>query len=267
MKIPPPASPSGASAPECGDACTCGDAHGLERHLDRRLPAAILAVGLVLAAALLRGPLGEIRTGARTLTATGSAIRPVSADLFVWKFRVKAQAADLSSAFAAHERAAGRVRAFLAERDAASLSLRVGALQPMALKKQWNDVEVSGYELTQEFEVTTVEIDSGLALVKDSARLLQEGLFIEPEPPQFHVTGLDRLKFEMLGAAVENAKARAEAVAAAGGVRVGAPRSVRIGVFQVRPVRSTEVSDAGMLDTSSREKEAMAVVTVGFEIR
>jgi len=40
-----------------------------------------------------------------------------------------------------------------------------------------------------------------------------------------------------------------------------------MGVFQITPLYSTEVSDYGINDTSSLEKEITAVVTCTFEIK
>lgn len=40
-----------------------------------------------------------------------------------------------------------------------------------------------------------------------------------------------------------------------------------MGVFQITPVTSTEVSNWGMNDTSSLDKKVMVVVTVSFAIK
>jgi hypothetical protein len=39
-----------------------------------------------------------------------------------------------------------------------------------------------------------------------------------------------------------------------------------MGVFQITPITSTDVSDWGINDTSSLEKKVMAVVTASFAI-
>jgi uncharacterized protein len=44
-------------------------------------------------------------------------------------------------------------------------------------------------------------------------------------------------------------------------------RSARLGAYQVTPRNSTEVSDYGINDTSSREKDVTAVVSVTFAVR
>jgi len=71
----------------------------------------------------------------------------------------------------------------------------------------------------------------------------------------------------MLEKASENAKQRAEKMAKATGNSIGFMRSARMGVFQITPVTSTDISDWGINDTSSLDKKVMAVVTVSFAIR
>ena len=51
------------------------------------------------------------------------------------------------------------------------------------------------------------------------------------------------------------------------GSKVGRLRSARMGVFQVTPANSTMVTDYGINDTSSIEKDITSVVSVSFEIR
>jgi hypothetical protein len=43
-------------------------------------------------------------------------------------------------------------------------------------------------------------------------------------------------------------------------------RSAKMGVFQITPISSVDVSDWGENDTSSLEKKVMAVVKVDFSI-
>ena len=49
--------------------------------------------------------------------------------------------------------------------------------------------------------------------------------------------------------------------------KVGKISSVKMGVFQITPADSTEVSDYGMNDTSCVEKKVTAVANVVFGIK
>ena len=55
-------------------------------------------------------------------------------------------------------------------------------------------------------------------------------------------------------------------MAKATGNTIGFMRSAKMGVFQITPINSTEVSDWGENDTSSLYKKVTAVVTVSFAI-
>ena len=84
--------------------------------------------------------------------------------------------------------------------------------------------------------------------------------------PEYTYTKLDELKIEMLAKASENAKERAASMVKATGNKIGFMRSARMGVFQITPISSTEVSDWGVNDTSSLEKKVTAVVSASFAI-
>ena len=70
----------------------------------------------------------------------------------------------------------------------------------------------------------------------------------------------------MLAEATSNAKKRAEQMAVSTGNKIGVMRSAKMGVFQITPVNSFDVSDYGLNDTTSLEKKVNAVVNVEFAI-
>jgi hypothetical protein len=70
----------------------------------------------------------------------------------------------------------------------------------------------------------------------------------------------------MLGEAAKDAKTRAERIAASTGNTIGNVRSARMGVLQITAADSTEVSDMGIYDTSSVDKDITAVVNIGFAV-
>ena len=89
---------------------------------------------------------------------------------------------------------------------------------------------------------------------------------IESRAPQFYYTKIGDLKIEMLGEAAKDAKERAEKIAASTGNSIGSVRSARMGVLQITAADSTEVSDSGIYDTSSIDKDMTAVVNVSFAV-
>ena len=71
----------------------------------------------------------------------------------------------------------------------------------------------------------------------------------------------------MLREATKDAKRRAEEIASSSGNQIGAIRSARMGVFQITPANSYDISDYGVNDTSSLEKKVNAVVKAEYTIR
>ena len=70
----------------------------------------------------------------------------------------------------------------------------------------------------------------------------------------------------MLAKATANAKLRAESIVKSVGNKIGTLQSAKMGVFQITPVTSTQVSDYGEDDTTSLQKKVMVVVNASFSI-
>jgi hypothetical protein len=126
--------------------------------------------------------------------------------------------------------------------------------------------EIEAYELTQGIEVRSNNVPVVDVVSRESTELINEGIVFVSGAPGYFYTKLDELKIEMLAKATENAKARADNMVKATGNHIGFMRSARMGVFQITPITSTDVSDYGYNDTTSLEKKVMAVVNVGFAI-
>ena len=71
---------------------------------------------------------------------------------------------------------------------------------------------------------------------------------------------------EAIRAVYATGMVRAEQIAKSTGSSIGSVRTARMGVLQITPADSTEVSDSGMNDTSSLEKDITAVVNIGFAV-
>lgn len=103
-------------------------------------------------------------------------------------------------------------------------------------------------------------------LSMESTELIDQGVEFSSGAPEYYYTKLDELKIEMLAKATQNAKQRAENMTQATGNKIGLMRSAKMGVFQITPINSTDVSDWGVNDATSLEKKVTAVVTVSFAI-
>ena len=85
--------------------------------------------------------------------------------------------------------------------------------------------------------------------------------------PEYIYTKVDDLKVSMIGRASANARERVKAVTKNGKVRLGPIASVRVGIFQITPVYSTDISDYGINDTTTIEKEIKSVVEIKYFVK
>ena len=126
--------------------------------------------------------------------------------------------------------------------------------------------EITGYSLSQSISVRSDDVEKIAQIAREATELINQGILIESSAPQYYYTKIGDLKIEMLGEAAKDAKTRAEQIANSTGNSIGAVRSAKMGVLQITPADSTEVSDTGMYDTSSIDKDMTAVVNISFAV-
>ena len=85
--------------------------------------------------------------------------------------------------------------------------------------------------------------------------------------PEYFYSNLAELKIDLLKEATLDAKQRATSMLSATGANVGKVKQMKMGVFQITPPDSTDVSDYGMNDTSSIDKKITAVTNIVFNVK
>jgi hypothetical protein len=103
-------------------------------------------------------------------------------------------------------------------------------------------------------------------VAREATELINQGILIESSAPRYYYTKIGDLKVEMLGEAAKDAKERAERIASSTGNSIGSVRSAKMGVLQITAADSTDVSDYGVYDTSTVEKDMTAVVNASFAV-
>ncbi len=231
--------------------------------------ALILGGALVMAALVGAFAIGQLKRAGDEVTVTGSAKRTVRADLAVWRLDVSAQGQTQAEATRAARDAAARTREFLVRQGFADTSLTIRAPFTNVQNEYINGNatgRILGYQVTQQIEVRSPDVDKVAALAGDLGPLLDLGVPVVGQAPEFLYAKLPEIRGPLLADATRDAKARAEEIVGAVGAGVGRIKAVRVGVFQVTKRNSTEVNDYGMYDTSDREKEITAVVRVTFAL-
>lgn len=201
---------------------------------------------------------------------TGSAEKNIVSDYMVWTSSFSRKDLKMVDAFSKLKEDLVTVKEYLSNNGVKQEELIIYPVATEVLYKKTekgtNTNEIEGYRLTQGLEIRSKDITKTTDISRRSTELIEKGIEFMSYAPEYFYTKLPELKLEMLSEATSNAKKRAEQMAVSTGNKIGVMRSARMGVFQITPVNSFDVSDYGYNDTSSLEKKVNAVVNVEFSI-
>lgn len=229
-----------------------------------------LAIGLVIASVIGGIAFVKGKQGDQTITVTGSARKRIKSDLVIWKAGVSYQAPVLADAYRSLSENVPRVKAYLVSKGIPENEITISSISSQTLHARDSEGQdtgqINGYSLRQELEVRSNDVDKIARVAREATELINQGILLESMAPEYHYTKLGEEKITMLAEAAKDAKKRAEQVAASTDSSIGSVRTARMGVLQITPADSNDVSDSGMNDTSSLDKDITAVVNLSFEI-
>lgn len=229
-----------------------------------------LAIGLVLSSIIFGWFFSKTRKGDEAITVTGSAKKRISADLVLWNAGVTAQSPQLADSYKQLSENIPRIREYLLSKGIPEDQMVISSITTTTLKRRDSDgnesSEITGYSLTQQIEVRSNDVAKIARVAREATELINQGILIESSAPKYYYTKLGDLKIEMLGEAAKDAKDRAEKIASSTGNSIGSVKSARMGVLQITAADSTDVSDYGVYDTTTIEKDMTAVVNVSFAV-
>jgi len=125
---------------------------------------------------------------------------------------------------------------------------------------------VTGYTVQQSVVVTSHKVDTLQALALRPDRVLDLGIMLQSLHIEYFSSNLDEIKKLLLAKATADAKKRAGEIVKGFGMTIQTIESARAGVFQITEPYSTEVTDYGIYNTSTREKEITVTVAATFVV-
>jgi len=123
------------------------------------------------------------------------------------------------------------------------------------------------YNLTQNIEIKSDDVNKLKELAKNSDQLAGKGIIFSTNAVEYYYSKLPDLRISLLPEAISDAKKRADIIASSSGKNVDSVKSVSMGVVQVMPVGSIDVSDYGSYDTTTIDKEVMITVKTIFSLK
>jgi hypothetical protein len=191
--------------------------------------------------------------------------------LIVWSATVTYKGDTMQGAYKSLAQAVPKVVEYLKQKGIAADGIQVDSivvktLHPRDTEGREREELVSGYTMAQTIEVRSNDVARVSEVSRAATELINQGIMLESAAPEYHYTKLGELKIQMLREAAKDTRERAEQIAQATGARLGPLRSAHMGVMQINPADSTETSSEGNNDTSSLDKDVIAVVTSNFQL-
>lgn len=231
----------------------------------------VLGISLFASTVVFTDGIKAIKGTDNVLTLKGSAKEEIKSDYAVWSGSFSANNVELKSAYQDLEFSADQVKAFLiskgfSEKDLIFSSVSTIPMNAILPNGMYSNV-IESYRLTQNVEIRSTDVDRIAEISRISTELINQGVTFESFPPQYFYTKLADKKISMIELATEDAKARADAMLKSSGKSAGQLKNASVGIFQITPLYSNEISDYGINDTSSIDKEITAVINCSFEVK
>lgn len=235
----------------------------------------IFSVALVIAAAVLGYQVKQVGGGRETISVKGLAEKPIRADRGEWTMHVQVKGTSNADALGKLRKERPAVDEFLAR---AGFGADVVSASNEAVEPNYEQVEgrngnmrsvQAGNIARQSLTINTTDIAKIIAASRAIVQFEADGHPVSYGAPQFLVSNLEEVKMSLIGAAMQNSRARAEEFAKNGDVKVGSMRSASQGAFYILPAGADQdVSDwGGTYDKSTVDKVARVVVTVDYGIK
>lgn len=234
------------------------------------LPFVVLGVSLVISAFLLSQIFRFRDQANQTINVTGSAKKEITSDLGILRSNMQTEAPTADAAYQLLQEQRPVVLQYLKKQgfDNSSVELNTINLNPIyeVTEQGYSTNRVNRYVANQMIQVTSQDVQKIKSVSLDMTSLVSKGININVMSPEYYYTKLADLKVEIQADAAKDALQRAEKIAEATGSDLGAITNARMGVIQITPVNSNMISDYGINDASSIEKEITAVVSASFRL-
>jgi uncharacterized protein len=233
--------------------------------------AIILSLGIIISSVIVINGIANIKSKQNVVTVTGSAKKQIKSDFVVWRGTYSAQAPMLSDVYVKLKEETDKVKNYLIGKDIDEKNIVFSSISMIQnYQTQPNGQmtsKIESYRLMQTVEISSKDVQKITDISRASTELINQGIEFQSNSPEYYYTKIADLKIDMLSLATKDAKIRAEQIATTTGSKIGKLNSARMGVFQITPLYSTEVSDSGIYSTASIDKEITAVMTCDFEIK
>lgn len=229
--------------------------------------AIMLAAGLVIAAMVFGIFFYHARVSDNTIAVVGSATKRFTSDIVKWRITLSRDTGlnDVASGYSHIQEDLGFLKALLKQQGIAEGDVTIQPINTMSRYSQGGGVV--GYMLQQNVFVISSKIEVIENMALNPSVLTEKGAVLQSSNLEYFYSKIADIKTELLAEAAKDAARRAEEIAKSSGISLGQVSSLKAGVFQITEPFSTEISDYGMYNTQTKEKDITVTVRATFKLR
>jgi uncharacterized protein len=207
-----------------------------------------------------------------TISVTGLAEIDFTSDLIVWSGTFNRYGFELKTAYSTLKQDETAIKAYLNSKGIPDSNIVFSSVNiTKNYQRKYDDkgneisADFSGYTLTGKVRVESRDINRVEKLSREITELLEKGIELNSNEPQYYYTKLNELKIDLLAKASEDAKTRAETIAKNSGGSLGGIKKATMGVFQITGKNANEdYSYGGAFNTTNKEKTASITLKVDY---
>lgn len=202
----------------------------------------------------------------RGLRVTGYASKLFESDLVKWTLSLQ-KGSSIDGLKTAYNSLSKDVADFKASLIAQGLTDKdINIQPPTSYPVNDNYGNLVSYNVNQTLYILSTDIPKVERIALDPSFFAERGLLMQQSNLEYLYSKLPELKKQLIAEATSDALARAKEISGSAKSRLGKLKSARAGVFQITEPYSTEVSDYGYYNTSTRSKSISVTVNTEFEL-
>jgi len=206
------------------------------------------------------------RVNQDSISVVGAATKRFDSDIVKWRITLSRTASenDMSPGYKMIQSDLKTLKDLLKSKNIDEKEITI---QPITTQPVYGaQGKTSNYNILQSLFVITSDISAAEGLALDPAALLDKGVVLQNSTLEYLNAKLADIKMELLSEATKDAHNRAKEMAKFSGATLGQVTSLKAGVFQINEPYSNEVSDYGMYNTQTKQKDITVTVRATYKL-
>lgn len=242
----------------------------MENKNNNLVPFSILGIALIICSVIFVTAWRSNYSSNQTITVTGSAKKDIISNLGILRGVITVESLTAESAYQELKRQKPILISYLVKNGFPAEEIEFFTMNSYPVYEispsGYQTGKIRAYTYSQRIEIKSSDVNKIKNISLEIPSLIEKGVSFNVEMPEYHYSKIADIKIEIQAEAAKDAMNRALKIALSTGRELGPMRSARMGVIQITPRLSNQISDYGVNDLSSIEKEITAVVNASFEI-